>query len=144
MSHFQLCAYVASGAVATPCVAFIDPADTRRRRSGKVWNIDARIKHPCNFSPLFLFFFFLPFLPFLLLLLQIFQINLANSGEKNDQSRSSISNYACSRNIARSNIGIDTLLYTRRFFFFFSFFSTIIEPRRIRLPLISKALETRD
>lgn len=71
------------------------------------------------------------------------QINLANSGEKNDQSsRSSISNYACSRNIARSNIGIDTLLYTRGFFF--SFFSTIIEPRRIRLPLISKALETRD
>ena len=54
MSHFQLCAYVASGAVATPCVAFIDPADTRRRRSGKgVWNIDARIKHPCNFPTFF-------------------------------------------------------------------------------------------
>lgn len=35
MSHFQLCAYVASGAVATPCVAFIDPAATRRRRSSK-------------------------------------------------------------------------------------------------------------
>lgn len=63
MSHFQLCAYVASGAVATPCVAFIDPADTRRRRSGKVWNIDARIKHPCNFSPLFLFFSFFLFFP---------------------------------------------------------------------------------
>lgn len=80
MSHFQLCAYVASGAVATPCVAFIDPADTRRRRSGKVWNIDARIKHPCNFSPLFLFFLSsfssLPSSP------PSNQINLASSGEK--------------------------------------------------------------
>lgn len=144
MSHFQLCAYVASGAVATPCVAFIDPADTRRRRSGKVWNIDARIKHPCNFSPLFLFFSFFLFFPSFF---SSFKPDKSCEfwGKKMISRRGRQFLITHVREISRDQTSELIRCCIRDvFFFFFSFFSTIIEPRRIRLPLISKALETRD